>query len=238
MSIEAARRAGMVAPDDKTFEFPWRDGNTRPRARTGIRRWHCGGRCEVTIAQPFDREVRSTRARSKPMVTWGTSTEDALRSAPPYRSRRRCRWRPACTHGNRRCATRPRARHAAAGHKIDRRVHRHLHQWPDRGLARRAAVSRQKSDVPSWVSRLMTIKRQAEARAGSHFPQGRIRLARSGLSSCASMNGDIVPAGERCARRRTAISKAARARARAPSDEPGDGRRGCDHWRITDVRKL
>jgi len=77
MTIEAGARAGLVAPDDKTFDYL----RGRPLAPKG-------GAWEQALAYwktlpsdkgaKFDREVRLDAAKIAPMVTWGTSPEDVL----------------------------------------------------------------------------------------------------------------------------------------------------------------
>jgi 3-isopropylmalate/(R)-2-methylmalate dehydratase large subunit len=77
MSIEAGARAGMVAPDDATFEYL----AGRPFAPKGaewdrmLARWRALPSDEGAV---FDREVSLDAAQLEPMVTWGTSAEDAL----------------------------------------------------------------------------------------------------------------------------------------------------------------
>lgn len=76
MSIEAGARAGMVAPDDATYEFL----HGRPHAPSGPA-WDTGLvawlRLPTDDGAPFDREVTLDAAAIAPMVTWGTSPEDA-----------------------------------------------------------------------------------------------------------------------------------------------------------------
>jgi 3-isopropylmalate/(R)-2-methylmalate dehydratase large subunit len=77
MSIEAGARAGMVAPDDTTYAYL----HGRPLAPAGAA-WdralaylaHAAQRCR----RRFDREVSLDAAQIAPMVTWGTSPEDAV----------------------------------------------------------------------------------------------------------------------------------------------------------------
>ena len=77
MAIEAGARAGMVAPDDTTFE--WLAG--RPEAPRGaawdaaLATWR---RLPSDEGATFDSEVRLQAADIAPMVTWGNSPEDAL----------------------------------------------------------------------------------------------------------------------------------------------------------------
>jgi len=76
MSIEAGARARMVAPDDTTFEYL----HGRPHAPFGpawdaaVAAWRCLLSDEGAA---FDREVTLDTATIAPMVTWGTSPEDA-----------------------------------------------------------------------------------------------------------------------------------------------------------------
>ena len=83
MSIEWGARAGMIAPDQTTFDYV--QGRTsRRRAPTGTRPWRTGRRC-VPMMTPS----------STPRSSW--TPPRSLRSSPgaptPARARR---WRPPC----------------------------------------------------------------------------------------------------------------------------------------------
>jgi 3-isopropylmalate/(R)-2-methylmalate dehydratase large subunit len=77
LTIEAGAKAGMVAPDETTFEYL----KGRPAAPKG-------GAWEMALAYwksfftdedaVFDREVRIDAAKLPPLVTWGTSPEDVI----------------------------------------------------------------------------------------------------------------------------------------------------------------
>jgi 3-isopropylmalate/(R)-2-methylmalate dehydratase large subunit len=77
MTIEAGARAGLIAPDETTFDYL--------RGRPLVPK---GGAWEQALAYwktlpsdkgaAFDREVRLDAADIPPMVTWGTSPEDVL----------------------------------------------------------------------------------------------------------------------------------------------------------------
>ncbi len=77
MSIEGGARAGMIAPDEKTFAYL----KERPRAPKGkawdeaMRYWETLGSDE---GAPHDREVKLDAAALPPLVTWGTSPEDVV----------------------------------------------------------------------------------------------------------------------------------------------------------------
>jgi 3-isopropylmalate/(R)-2-methylmalate dehydratase large subunit len=72
MSIEAGARAGMIAPDETTYE--WLAG--RPRAPQGDA-WHSAlARWRALPSDPrarFDREVEIDAAAVEPMITYGTN---------------------------------------------------------------------------------------------------------------------------------------------------------------------
>jgi 3-isopropylmalate/(R)-2-methylmalate dehydratase large subunit len=74
MSIEGGARAGMVAADQKTFEYL----KGRPKAPKGAA-WEQAMRYWETLVSDdgahFDREVRLDAAKLPPIVTWGTSPE-------------------------------------------------------------------------------------------------------------------------------------------------------------------
>ena len=77
MSIEAGARAGLIAPDETTFDYL----KGRPRVPKA-------GQWEAAVAQwatlnsddgaAFDREVRLDAGTIAPLVTWGTSPEDVV----------------------------------------------------------------------------------------------------------------------------------------------------------------
>jgi 3-isopropylmalate/(R)-2-methylmalate dehydratase large subunit len=77
MSIEGGARAGMVAPDEKTFAYL----KDRPRAPKGAR-WDAARRYWESLASDedaeFDVEVKLDGASLPPLVTWGTSPEDVV----------------------------------------------------------------------------------------------------------------------------------------------------------------
>ncbi len=100
MSIEAGARAGYVAPDEKTFEYI----KGRQFAPAGDRwdealaYWR---ECHSDPDAVFDAEVTINGGDIAPMVTWGTSVEDALPitgvvpdpDADPDLSQRARKWR-------------------------------------------------------------------------------------------------------------------------------------------------
>jgi 3-isopropylmalate/(R)-2-methylmalate dehydratase large subunit len=77
MSIEGGARAGLIAPDEKTFDYI----RGRPRAPKAAA-WEAAMRYWQTLySDPdalFDREVKLDAANLPPLVTWGTSPEDVV----------------------------------------------------------------------------------------------------------------------------------------------------------------
>jgi 3-isopropylmalate/(R)-2-methylmalate dehydratase large subunit len=77
MSIEAGGRAGMIAPDDTTFAYL----AGRAYAPAGQAWDEAVARWRALPSDPgaaFDREVSLDAAEIAPMVTWGTSPEEAV----------------------------------------------------------------------------------------------------------------------------------------------------------------
>jgi 3-isopropylmalate/(R)-2-methylmalate dehydratase large subunit len=77
MTIEGGARAGLVAPDEKTFEYL----KGRPMAPKGAE-WEAAVTYWKTLVSDegatYDKEVVLEAADLVPYVTWGTSPEDAL----------------------------------------------------------------------------------------------------------------------------------------------------------------
>ena len=77
MTIEAGARAGLIAPDEKTFEYL----KGRPKSPKGST-WEASVECWKTLKTDndasFDIEVTLQGSDIIPQVTWGTSPEDVL----------------------------------------------------------------------------------------------------------------------------------------------------------------
>jgi 3-isopropylmalate/(R)-2-methylmalate dehydratase large subunit len=77
MSIEAGARAGLIAPDQTTFDYV----QGRPMAPTGddwekaVAYWRT---LPSDVAAHFDKEIHINAADIEPQVTWGTSPQDVL----------------------------------------------------------------------------------------------------------------------------------------------------------------
>lgn len=77
MSIEAGARAGLVAPDEKAFEYL----KGRPKSPKGAD-WDAAVRFWQTLRSDegahFDSEIHIDGANLPPIVSWGTSPEDVI----------------------------------------------------------------------------------------------------------------------------------------------------------------
>ena len=128
MTIEGGGRAGMVAPDDTTFA--WLEGRVAAPADldAAVAGWRA---LRTDDGAAFDREIVVDAGALSPLVTWGTTPAQVVgvgdRGA---RAGHRDRRALAALHG-------ARAGHADPGHPARPRLHRLVHERPDRRPARR-----------------------------------------------------------------------------------------------------
>jgi 3-isopropylmalate/(R)-2-methylmalate dehydratase large subunit len=77
MSVEAGARTGIIAPDEKTFEFL----KDRPKSPKG-KAWDEAVRYWETLRSDdgaeLDREIRLDAGKLPPLVTWGTNPEQVV----------------------------------------------------------------------------------------------------------------------------------------------------------------
>ena len=202
MSIEAGGRCGMVAPDAATFAYL----KGRPYAPQGaafdeaVEAWT---KLTTDDGATFDAEVALDAKAIAPIVTWGTSPEDALpidASVPdPAREANADRakyLREALDYMG-----------IAPGRKltdiaVDRVFIGSCTNARIEDLRVAAAVlSGRASKVPGLVSAGSTlVKRQAEEEGLDRiFRDAGLEWGESGCSMCVGINGDLVAPGERCA---------------------------------------
>ncbi len=203
MSIEAGARAGMIAPDDTTFEYL----RGRPMAPAG-RLWDAALAWWRTLpgddGARFDREVAIDGAAIEPMATWGTSPEQCVavtgRVPDPADEPDPAR-RDALAAALQYMALRPHQRLAEVA--VDRIFIGSCTNGRLEDLRVAAAVLRgRRSKVPGLVvPGSSTIKRQAEAEGLDRvFREAGLDWRESGCSLCTGVNGaDFLQAGERCA---------------------------------------
>ncbi len=142
MSIEAGGRCGMVAPDATTFAYL----KGRPFAPKGAdfdRAVEAWSALTSDAGASFDREVSLNANEIAPIVTWGTTPDDAL-PVDGTRSRSGARERRDAREIS---ARRARLYGARAGNEADRHrgrpgLHRLVHQFAHRGSARGSSRAR------------------------------------------------------------------------------------------------
>ncbi len=201
LSIEGGARLGMIAPDETTFAFL----KGRPYAPAGaawdaaIEAW-AGLRTDPDAA--FDREVTLDASEIAPIVTWGTSPEDALpidgcvpdpAAAPDETSEQIA---AALDY----MGLRP--GQPIAGTPVDQVFIGSCTNARLEDLRAAAAVLKgRKARVPGTVSPGSTlVKQQAEEEGlDAVFVEAGLDWVASGCSMCVGMNGDIVAPGKRCA---------------------------------------
>ena len=201
MSIEAGARAGMVAPDDVTFDYL----HGRPFAPKA-QHWDDAVAMWRTLSSRadarFDREVSLAAADIAPMVTWGTNPGQALpidaRVPDPATANPEARRGieaalayMGLTPGQ-----------ALDGLPVDRVFIGSCTNSRIEDLRAAAAVLRgRKARIPAFVSPGSTaIKREAEAEGLDRvFTEAGVEWRASGCSMCVGTNGDLLRAGERSA---------------------------------------
>ncbi|WP_417592593.1 3-isopropylmalate dehydratase large subunit [Parasphingorhabdus sp.] len=205
MSIEAGARAGLIAPDDKTFAYL----KGRPMAPKGAD-WDAAVAYWKTLptdeGAKFDKSVTINAADVSPTVTWGTSPEDVVpvngvvpapeSFADPSKqdAARKSLDYMGLEAGQ--------ALHDVAVENIfigsctNSRIE-------DLRAAAAILEGRKKADNVKWaivVPGSGLVKAQAEAEGLDRiFTQAGFEWREPGCSACLGMNPDKVPAGERCA---------------------------------------
>jgi len=241
MSIEAGGRAGMVAPDDKTIAYV----KGRPFAPKEAE-WDKAVAFWRTVPSDegatFDRDVSLNAAEIVPMLTWGTSPEDAL----PITGR----------------VPSPGAADAAKQDGIKRALEymdlvpgTPLDQVPvDRvfigsctnarieDLREAAQVAKgRKAVIPAWVvAGSGLVKKQAEAEGlDKIFMAAGFDWREPGCSMCVGMNGDTGLPGQRIAStsNRNFVGRQGRG-VRTHLLSPAMAAAAAVTGRFTDVRKL
>jgi 3-isopropylmalate/(R)-2-methylmalate dehydratase large subunit len=202
MAIEAGARAGMIAPDDKTYAY-LAGREFSPKGAHWDKALLFWQSLPTDDGARFDREVALDAATLTPMVTWGTSPEEAVSIAAAVPDPASTGDRDKRSHMEQAL----RYMELTPGTPLDGiKIHRAFIGTCTNGRiedlrAAAAVLKGRKSVVPAWVSPgSSTIKRQAEAEGLDRiFIAAGFDWRASGCSSCAAMNGDTVPAGERCA---------------------------------------
>jgi 3-isopropylmalate/(R)-2-methylmalate dehydratase large subunit len=204
MSIEAGARAGMVAPDDKTFAYL----EGRPAAPKGAEWERTLDRWRELVGDEdavFDRDVEIDVRELAPQVTWGTnpgmvtSVEGAVPDPEDFEDPDE---REAAERALAYMALEPGT--AIQDIRLDRVFIGSCTNARIEDLRTAAAVvagKRVHDDVRAMVvPGSATVKAQAEAEGlDKVFQAAGFEWRRAGCSMCLGMNPDILSPGERCA---------------------------------------
>ncbi len=205
MSIEAGARAGLIAPDDKTFAYL----EGRPMAPKGAD-WDAAVAYWKTLptdaGAKFDKSVTIDAADVSPTVTWGTSPEDVVPvngvvPAPDSFSdpSKQDAARKSLDYMGLEAGQALRdvsVENIFIGSCTNSRIE-------DLRAAAAILEGRKKADNVKWaivVPGSGLVKAQAEAEGLDRiFTDAGFEWREPGCSACLGMNPDKVPAGERCA---------------------------------------
>ncbi|EFO32311.1 3-isopropylmalate dehydratase, large subunit [Roseibium sp. TrichSKD4] len=204
MSIEGGARAGLIAPDEKTFEYI----KGRPKAPTG-EAWDRAVEYWKTLhtdeGAEYDKVVRLDAANLPPIVSWGSSPEDvaSVQGVVPN---------PSDISDENRRSSKTRALEYMGlepGTKItDIAVDRVFIGSCTNGRIedlRAAAAMIGSGKVKDSVSAMVVpgsglVKEQAEAEGlDAVFKNAGFEWREPGCSMCLAMNADKLQPGERCA---------------------------------------
>ena len=195
MTIEGGGRAGMVAPDDATFE--WIEG--RPAAprdfESAVADWRA---LPTEDGATFDTEVEVDAAAISPMVTWGTTPGQVVQvteavPAPSDEVQERALRYMALEPGT--PMKEIRLDRVFIGSCTNSRI-QDLREAAEMVDGRRVAASVDAMVVPGSAQ----VKAQAEAEGLDEvFRAAGFDWRSAGCSMCLGMNPDILSPGERCA---------------------------------------
>jgi 3-isopropylmalate/(R)-2-methylmalate dehydratase large subunit len=241
MSIEAGARCALVGPDETTFAYL--EGRAHaPAGQAFVAACDAWRALNSDADAAFDREITLDAGAVAPLVTWGVSPEDAL----PVTART-----PALEglEGARRTYVADALAYMGltpdsplAEVAVDRVFIGSCTNARIEDLRAAAAVLRgRRARVPGLVSPgSSAVKRQAEAEGLARiFTEAGLIFGDSGCSMCVGMNGDVVPAGERCASTTNRNFKGRQGQgARTHLMSPAMVAAAAVTGRLTDVRRL
>ena len=205
MSIEGGARAGLVAPDDKTFAYV----QGRPYAPKGAD-WDKAVAWWKSLATDpgatYDKSVQIRAEDIQPTVTWGTSPEDVVAIGgvvPAPESFADASKRDAARVSLDYMGLEPGTRltdvevqNVFIGSCTNSRIE-------DIRAAAAVLKGRHKADTVKWaivVPGSGLVKAQAEAEGLDRIiTEAGLEWREPGCSACLAMNPDKVPPGERCA---------------------------------------
>lgn len=205
MSIEGGARAGLVAPDEKTFAY-LKGRQYAPQGEEWDRAVEWWSSLRTDEGATFDKSVVIDAADVQPTVTWGTSPEDTVAIGgvvPAPESFADPSKQKAAQASLDYMGLVPGQKMAEIevqnifiGSCTNSRIE-------DLRAAAKVLKGRKKADNVKWaivVPGSGLVKRQAEEEGlDKIFIEAGLEWREPGCSACLGMNPDKVPAGERCA---------------------------------------
>lgn len=202
MSIEAGARCGIVAPDEKTFDYL--KGRAGSPSETD---WHDAEKfwrgLQTDPGAPFDREVTLSAEDIEPMVTWGTSPEEGVSvsgKVPDPKdendANRSAQYQASLDYMGLKSGM------AVVDIPIDRAFIGSCTNGRIEDLRAAAMIAKgRKAKVPAIVAPgSMPVKRQAELEGLDRiFLEAGFEWRESGCSMCVGINGDLAGNGEHVA---------------------------------------
>lgn len=201
MSIEAGARAGLVAPDETTFDYlKARLPGDVWRARLPI--WKT---FQTDPGAAFDAQVTLDAATISPVVSWGINPAQSIgidQRIPDPAQQADARLRAVTERALAYMQLEPRA--LIAGTPIDRVFIGSCTNGRIEDLRAAARVLRQRPVAPGVKAIVVPgsgLVRQAAESEGLHtlFKEAGFEWREPGCSMCAAMNADRLTPGERCA---------------------------------------
>lgn len=205
MSIEGGARAGIAAPDEKTFAYlkGRRFSPTGDEWDRAVEYWRT---LRTDEGATFDKSVRIDASAVEPSVTWGTSPEDVVPIGgvvpapesfvdPSKQQAARASLEYMGLEPGQRLSD-VEVQNVFIGSCTNSRIE-------DLRAAAEVLKGRKKADNVKWaivVPGSGLVKRQAEEEGLDRiFTEAGLEWREPGCSACLGMNPDKVPAGERCA---------------------------------------
>jgi 3-isopropylmalate/(R)-2-methylmalate dehydratase large subunit len=204
MSIEGGARAGMIAPDDVTFDYI-RGREHAPASEDfdrAVERW---SRLVTDAGARFDRTVRIDASSLEPAVTWGTNpgmVTGVTGRVPDLPAPERAEERASAERALEYMGLEPGT--AITDIRLDRVFIGSCTNSRLDDLREAARVARGKRVHPDVNAMVVPGSTWIKARAEEEgldrvFKDAGFEWRESGCSMCLAMNGDQLGAGERCA---------------------------------------
>ncbi|MGA4637593.1 3-isopropylmalate dehydratase large subunit [Pseudomonas solani] len=204
MAVEAGARGAFMAPDEKVFAY-LRDKPRAPRGELWERALESWKRLYSDPGARFDADVELDAGELEPMVTWGTSPDQAapigeqvpdpaLESDPIRRQDLQRALRYMGLEAGMRLAEVP-ISHAFIGSCTNARIE---------DLRDAARVVRGRKVAPGVRAMIVPGSTQVRAQAEEEglaqvFREAGFEWRQSGCSMCLAMNDDVLAPGDRCA---------------------------------------